>query len=78
MIHPTAIVDPSARLADDVQVGPWTLIGPEVEVGPGTVIESHVVVKGPTVIGANNHIFQFSTIGDSTPDLKYRGEPTAV
>lgn len=76
MIHPQAIVDPSARLADDVHVGPWTLIGPEVEIGPGSIIESHVVIKGPTVIGRNNHIFQFSTIGDATPDLKYRGEPT--
>ena len=76
MIHPTAIIDASARLADDVEVGPWTLVGPDVEIGPGTVLESHVVVKGPTVIGANNHVYQFSTIGDATPDLKYRGEPT--
>ncbi|MFU8765356.1 MAG: acyl-ACP--UDP-N-acetylglucosamine O-acyltransferase [Haliea sp.] len=76
MIHSHAIVDPSARLADDVEVGPWTLIGPEVEVGPGCKIESHVVIKGPTKIGAGNHIYQFSTIGEATPDLKYRDEPT--
>lgn len=76
MIHPTAIVDPSARLADDVQVGPWSVIGPEVEIGPGSVIESHAVIKGPTVIGANNHIYQFSTVGEATPDLKFRGEAT--
>lgn len=76
MIHPTAIVDPTARLAEDVRVGPWTLVGPEVEIGPGTVLESHVVIKGPTVMGANNHVFQFATIGEFTPDLKYQGEPT--
>ncbi|MEQ8802027.1 acyl-ACP--UDP-N-acetylglucosamine O-acyltransferase [Haliea sp.] len=76
MIHSQAIVDPSARVADDVEVGPWTLIGPEVEIGPGCKIESHVVIKGPTRIGAGNHIYQFSTIGEATPDLKYRDEPT--
>ena len=76
MIHPTAIVDPSAQLAEDVQVGPYSIIGANVEIGSGSIVESHVVIKGPTVIGANNHIFQFSTIGDSTPDLKYRGEDT--
>lgn len=78
MIHELASVDPSAKLADDVVVGPWTLIGPEVEIGPGTVIESHVVVKGPTRIGAGNHIYQFSTVGEATPDLKYRDEPTRL
>lgn len=78
MIHPTAVIDPSARLAANVRVGPWTLVGPEVEIGEGTVIESHVVIKGPTRIGRDNRIFQFSTIGEETPDLKYRGEPTRL
>ncbi|MBN7797525.1 acyl-ACP--UDP-N-acetylglucosamine O-acyltransferase [Parahaliea mediterranea] len=78
MIHEQAIVDPGARLADDVSVGPWTLIGPDVEIGPGCRIESHVVIKGPTRIGANNHIYQFSSVGESTPDLKYRNEPTRL
>ena len=78
MIHELAIVDPSATLAEDVVVGPWSLIGPEVEIGPGTVIESHVVVRGPTRIGAGNHIYQFSTVGEATPDLKYRDEPTRL
>lgn len=76
MIDPRAIVDPSAVVADDVEVGPWSIIGPNVEVGAGTVIASHVVLKGPTRIGANNRIFQFSTVGEDTPDLKYKGEPT--
>src|SRR5690606_23553487 len=78
VIHPTAIVDPSARLAADVRVGPWTMIGPDVEIGEGTVVESHVVIKGPTRIGRNNRIFQFSTIGEETPDLKYKGEATRL
>jgi UDP-N-acetylglucosamine acyltransferase len=78
VIHELAIVDPSAILADDVVVGPWSIIGPGVEIGPGTVIEPHVVVRGPTRIGAGNHIFQFSTVGEATPDLKYRDEPTRL
>lgn len=78
MIHSSAIVDPGARLHESVEVGPWTLIGPDVEIGAGTVIESHVVIKGPTRIGSRNHIYQFSTVGESTPDLKYRNEPTEL
>ena len=73
MIDSRAIIDPSAKLADDVSVGPWSIIGPDVEIGPGTIVESHVVIKGPTRIGATNHIYQFSTVGDATPDLKYQG-----
>lgn len=78
MIHPTAIIHPDARLAPDVEVGPWTMIGADVEIGAGTVIESHVVIKGPTRIGERNHIYQFSTIGEATPDLKYKGEATCL
>ena len=78
MIHEQAIVHPSARLADDVTVGPWTFIGPDVEIGPGCVIEPHVVIRGPTRIGANNHIYQFSSVGEATPDRKYKNEPTRL
>lgn len=78
MIHATAIIDPSAKLADDVEVGPWTIIGPQVEIGAGSIIASHVVIKGPTKIGRNNHIYQFSTVGEDTPDLKYNNEPTRL
>ncbi|MCL5042477.1 MAG: acyl-ACP--UDP-N-acetylglucosamine O-acyltransferase [Gammaproteobacteria bacterium] len=77
-IHPQAIVDPGARLADDVEVGPWTLIGPDVEIGAGTVIGPHVVIKGPTRIGARNRIFQFSSVGEDCQDKKYAGEPTRL
>lgn len=78
MIDPRAIIDPTAVLADDVSVGPWSVIGPGVEIGAGTVIESHVIIKGPTVIGKENHIYQFSTVGEATPDLKYKGEETRL
>lgn len=78
MIHPTAIVDPKAEIASDVAVGPYTVIGPDVTIGEGSVIESHVVLKGPTQIGKRNHIFQFSSVGEDTPDLKYKGEPTRL
>ena len=78
MIHDQAIVDPAARLADDVTVGPWTFIGPDVEIGPGCIIEPHVIIKGPTRMGAGNHIYQFSSIGEATPDRKYRNEPTRL
>ncbi len=78
LIDPRAIIDPSAVLEEGVEVGPWTMIGPDVTIGSGTVISSHVVVKGPTSIGKNNRIFQFSTIGEDTPDLKYNGEPTRL
>jgi UDP-N-acetylglucosamine acyltransferase len=78
VIHPTAIVDSSAQIADSATIGPYSIIGPEVTVGDETVIESHVVVKGPTTIGARNHIYQFSSIGEATPDLKYRDEPTEL
>ncbi|CAI8343704.1 acyl-ACP--UDP-N-acetylglucosamine O-acyltransferase [Porticoccaceae bacterium] len=78
MIDPRAIVDPSAVLGENVSIGPWTIIGADVEIGDGCEIASHVVVKGPTVMGCNNKIYQFSTIGDDTPDLKYNGEPTRL
>ncbi|QSP93451.1 acyl-ACP--UDP-N-acetylglucosamine O-acyltransferase [Marinobacter salinisoli] len=77
-IHPQAIVHPSAKLAEGVTVGPWSYIGPDVEIGEGTEIMSHVVVKGPTVIGRNNRIFQFSSVGEECQDKKYAGEPTTL
>lgn len=77
-IHPQAIIDPTAEIGEGVEIGPWTLVGPDVIIGDGTRIASHVVVKGPTHIGKNNTIYQFSTIGEDTPDLKYNGEPTRL
>lgn len=76
MIHETAIVDPSAKIADDVEIGPWSIVGPEVTIGQGSWIGPHVVLKGPTTIGKNNKIFQFASVGDDPQDMKYRGERT--
>lgn len=78
MIHSTAIIDPTARLADDVSVGPYSVIGANVELGAGCEIASHVVINGPTKIGKNNRIFQFSSIGEEPQDKKYGGEPTLL
>jgi UDP-N-acetylglucosamine acyltransferase len=77
-VHPTAVIDPSVELGKGVEIGPLTVIGPKVVIGDDTVVASHVVIKGPTVIGAQNRIFQFSTIGEDTPDMKYNGEPTRL
>ena len=76
--HPTAIIHPNAKLADDVKVGPYSIIGEHVEIGAGTIIGPHVVVDGHTSIGKGNHIFQFSSIGEIPQDKKYKGEPTQL
>ncbi len=78
MIDPHAIVSPRAELAADVSVGPFSIIGPDVTIGPRTVIGPHVVINGPTRIGADNHVFQFASLGDAPQDKKYRGEPTRL
>ena len=78
MQHPSSIIDPSANIHESVEIGPFCLIGPGVEIGEGTKIESHVILKGPTSIGKRNHIFQFSTVGDGSPDKKYNNEPTTL
>lgn len=77
-IHPTAIIDPSAQLAEDVSVGPFTVIGPKVEIGSGTKIAANVVIAGPTTIGKNNEIFSFSAVGEAPQDKKYGGEDTRL
>ena len=78
MIHPSAIIDSTAVIGKNVTVGPWTTIGPDVDIGDGCHISSHVVIKGPSNLGKNNKIYQFSTVGEDTPDLKYKGEPTRL
>ncbi|MCG6877355.1 MAG: acyl-ACP--UDP-N-acetylglucosamine O-acyltransferase [Betaproteobacteria bacterium] len=78
MIHPTAIVDPGARLAADVTVGAYSVIGAHVEVGEGTSIGSHVVIEGRTRIGRENRIASFSVLGGAPQDKKYGGEPTGL
>ena len=78
MIHPTAIVHRAARLASDVEVGPYSVIGEHVEVGEGSRIGSHVVLDGHTRIGQRNTIWHFVSIGAPPQDKKYKDEPTGV
>lgn len=73
-IHPTALVDPRAWLDTSVSVGPYSVVGPNVKVGAGTVIGAHCVIEGHTLIGTDNQIFQFNSIGAIPQDKKYSGE----
>lgn len=78
MIHPTAIIDSSARIGKNVEIGPYSIVGADVEVGDNCVIGPHVVLRGPTVLGKNNRIFQFASVGEDCQDKKYHGEPTRL
>jgi len=78
LIDPRAVVDPAAKIDADVYVGPYAVIGAGVEIGRGSRIEPHAVIKGPTVIGGDNHIFQFASVGDDPQDKKYKGELTRL
>ena len=75
-IHPTAIIDPSARLGADVYVGPYCIIGAGVELGDGCWLQHHVTILGPSKIGQRNRFHAYDSIGQQTQDLKYAGEPT--
>lgn len=78
LIHPTAIVDRNAQLADDVRVGPYSIIGENVIIDAGSVIGAHCVVDGHTAIGKNNTFYRFCSIGGNPQDKKYNGEPTRL
>jgi UDP-N-acetylglucosamine acyltransferase len=78
LIDPRAVVDSAAKIDSSVYVGAYSIIGADVEISRGTRIEPHVVIKGPTIIGADNHIFQFASIGDDPQDKKYAGERTKL
>ena len=78
MIHERAVVSSDSRVHGDATIGAYAIIGPDVEIGAGTRIEAHVVVKGPTVMGEDNHIFQFASVGDDPQDKKYAGELTKL
>ena len=78
MIHKTAIIDPKAKLFENVEVGPYSIIGPNVEIGPNTKIHSHVSVTGNTIIGRGNKIYPFASIGNDPQDLKFNGEETKL
>jgi UDP-N-acetylglucosamine acyltransferase len=76
MIDKTAIIDSSAKIANNVSIGPYSIIGAEVEIGEGTWIGPHVVIEGHTKIGRHNQFFQFSSIGAIPQDMKFKGEQT--
>ena len=78
MIHPTALIDPKAELADDVEVGAFSIVNAKVRIDSGTKIRSHAVITGRTTIGKNNEIFQFTSIGEQPQDKKYNGEDTEL
>jgi UDP-N-acetylglucosamine acyltransferase len=78
LIHPTAIVDPAAEIAEDVEIGPYAVIGPRVRIGPHCRIGPHAVITGRTRIGSNNRIYQFVSLGEVPQDKKYGGEPTRL
>ena len=77
-IHPAALVDPGAEIAGNVSIGPFTVIEGNVKIGEGSRIASHVVIRSGSVLGKNNRIYQFSSIGESPQHTAYRGENTSL
>lgn len=75
-IHPTAIIDSSARIGAGVEIGPYCVIGADVTLGDECVLANHVTIAGPTTIGARNRFYPYTSIGQRSQDLKYAGEPT--
>jgi len=77
-IHSTAIIDAKAELDSSVEIGPYSIIGANVKIDAGTRVAGHVIINGPTTIGKNNHIYQYSSLGEAPQDKKYRDEPTLL
>lgn len=77
-VHPTAVLDSSAKVPSSCKVGPYCVIGPNVEIGDHCELISHVVIEGPSKIGAGNKFFPFSSVGLAPQDLSYQGEPTRL
>lgn len=78
MIHPTAIVEASARIDESVSIGPYSIVGADVEIGPNTIIAAHVAISGPTRIGRDNRIYQFCSIGEDPQDKKFSRESESI
>jgi len=78
MIHKTAIIDPTSKIASNVNIGAYSVIGPNVEIGENSTIQSHVSILGNTKIGKNNKIYPFASIGNDPQDLKFSGEQTKL
>jgi len=77
-IHPTAVIDSTARIGKNVEIGPYSIIGSNVEIGDDSIIGPHVVINGPTRLGTENHIFQFASIGEVPQDKKFHGENSTL
>ena len=77
-VHPTALVESGATLAEDVEIGAYSIVGPDVRIGSGTRVGAHAMIVGRTTIGERNRIFQFTSVGEIPQDRKYGGEPTAL
>jgi UDP-N-acetylglucosamine acyltransferase len=78
LIHPSAVIDETADLHPEVEVGPFAVIGAGVCIGRGCWIGPHAVIQGPTRIGEDNRIFQFAVVGEAPQDKKYAGERTEL
>ncbi len=78
MIHHTAIIDKKSQISENVEIGPYCIIGPDVEIESNTKLHSHVSIKGKTKIGKNNEIFPFVSMGTPPQDLKYKGEKNSI
>jgi len=78
MIHPTAIIDPTAEVPAEIEIGPYCVVGAAVRLGKNCVLMNHVSIAGPAVIGESNRFFPFTSIGQRSQDLKYIGEPTSL
>ena len=77
-IDPRAVVSPSARLACNVQVGSFAIVGDDVEMGEGCIVEPHAVVRGPSKFGRDNHVHSFAIVGGDPQDLTYTGQRTCL
>ncbi|MDO4905051.1 MAG: acyl-ACP--UDP-N-acetylglucosamine O-acyltransferase [Lautropia sp.] len=78
LIHPTAVIDPSAELDSSVRVGPYAVIGAQVRLGAGTTVAAHAQIDGPATIGRDNRLYPFCAVGGNPQDKKYAGEPTKL
>ena len=78
MIHPTAVIDPSAAIGNNVSIGAYSVVGADVQIGDGTTVGPHVVIEGPTTIGRDNQIAQFASLGGEPQDKKFAGERTEL
>jgi UDP-N-acetylglucosamine acyltransferase len=75
-VHPTAIIDPRARISETADIGPYSIVSGAVEIGPGTRLMAHVYMDGPLLVGEHNIFFPYATVGVASQDLKYHGERT--